>query len=544
MILSSSCNQRLLCVTMLPQYLCNNCKKNMLNCLQLTCRNTQEDSVVCTVTVPKHLHMQKYVLSRFFSQCVQPCMRLLILLFTLCLSPSSWDYYPLLPLLHHYNTYQQTSPPPYPVHCMYYKLPPLVMKNQTRAKEELEKDEIMRNEGLRVAASSSDAETDWEVVEEYSVDEKGGDGVKEIILNGKEISHDRADRIQLICCVAHPSEEENLNHLLFFNYSIEHTDPLINCQGGLTEESQRTSSGGTAGLPFLISMFFHIDHVKLLAHLYSFVQAFFVLILSPKKTLFVVYFFLCCGQVQIIRSLFTTISFSLIAAIIYKSQKLTGHWRRVGWTRVLLESAAGGKTGFSCAANRGSGFEHSRVWNCRRMRVAWGGVERSAKIFRISFQVSAAKSGDRECLLTESRSLSLLLCPVFHSKTKDYLKTTEKNSQLTVCLFTMATPMTLATSGCNLWVSLIWKICNLAQNIGKINCGTYRILPILYGLSCRNSGSFCCYSNISPTVSQPRFDAQSPCILHSDCSKTSKYANRWSLDDSLTGTCWISTAGS
>ncbi|KNZ55140.1 hypothetical protein VP01_2755g1 [Puccinia sorghi] len=33
-------------------------KKNLLNCLQLTSRNSQEASLWCTVTVPKHLHMQ------------------------------------------------------------------------------------------------------------------------------------------------------------------------------------------------------------------------------------------------------------------------------------------------------------------------------------------------------------------------------------------------------------------------------------------------------------------------------------------------------
>ncbi|KNZ56442.1 hypothetical protein VP01_2401g1 [Puccinia sorghi] len=38
-------------------------------------------------------------------------------------------------------------------------------------------------------------------------------------------------------------------------------------------------------------------------------------------------------------------------------------------------------------------------------------------------------------------------------------------------------------------------------------------------------GSFCCYSNLSPGVIQPIFDAQSLCRLHSDCAKTSTYAN-------------------
>ncbi|KNZ55192.1 putative signal peptide protein [Puccinia sorghi] len=43
-------------------------------------------------------------------------------------------------------------------------------------------------------------------------------------------------------------------------------------------------------------------------------------------------------------------------------------------------------------------------------------------------------------------------------------------------------------------------------------------------------GSFCCCSNLSPRVILPSFDAHSLCILHSDCAKTSKYANRWILD--------------
>ncbi|KNZ55021.1 hypothetical protein VP01_278g1 [Puccinia sorghi] len=50
-------------------------------------------------------------------------------------------------------------------------------------------------------------------------------------------------------------------------------------------------------------------------------------------------------------------------------------------------------------------------------------------------------------------------------------------------------------------------------------------------------GSFCCYSKLSPRVIQPSFAAQSLCILHNDCAKTSTYANRCSLDDSLAGEC-------
>ncbi|KNZ60070.1 hypothetical protein VP01_1615g2 [Puccinia sorghi] len=38
-------------------------------------------------------------------------------------------------------------------------------------------------------------------------------------------------------------------------------------------------------------------------------------------------------------------------------------------------------------------------------------------------------------------------------------------------------------------------------------------------------GSFCFYFNHSPKVIQPSFDAQSLCILHSDCAKTSTHAN-------------------
>ncbi|KNZ60109.1 hypothetical protein VP01_1609g3 [Puccinia sorghi] len=52
-------------------------------------------------------------------------------------------------------------------------------------------------------------------------------------------------------------------------------------------------------------------------------------------------------------------------------------------------------------------------------------------------------------------------------------------------------------------------------------------------------GSFCCYSNLSPRVIQPSIDAQSLCILHIDCGKTSTYANRWCLNDSLAGACCI-----
>ncbi|KNZ53585.1 hypothetical protein VP01_3196g1 [Puccinia sorghi] len=57
-------------------------------------------------------------------------------------------------------------------------------------------------------------------------------------------------------------------------------------------------------------------------------------------------------------------------------------------------------------------------------------------------------------------------------------------------------------------------------------------------------GRFFCYSNLSQKVIQPSFDAQSLCIRHSDCAKTSRYANRWSLDDSLAGAFCISTADS
>ncbi|KNZ60260.1 hypothetical protein VP01_1585g2 [Puccinia sorghi] len=57
-------------------------------------------------------------------------------------------------------------------------------------------------------------------------------------------------------------------------------------------------------------------------------------------------------------------------------------------------------------------------------------------------------------------------------------------------------------------------------------------------------GSFCCYSNHSAKLIQPSFDAQSLCSLHSDCAKKSTYANMWSLDGSLDGACFMSTAGS
>ncbi|KNZ59688.1 hypothetical protein VP01_167g2 [Puccinia sorghi] len=40
-------------------------------------------------------------------------------------------------------------------------------------------------------------------------------------------------------------------------------------------------------------------------------------------------------------------------------------------------------------------------------------------------------------------------------------------------------------------------------------------------------------------VIQPSFDAQSPCRLHSDCAKKYTYANRWSLDVSLVGACYM-----
>ncbi|KNZ56624.1 hypothetical protein VP01_2361g2 [Puccinia sorghi] len=57
-------------------------------------------------------------------------------------------------------------------------------------------------------------------------------------------------------------------------------------------------------------------------------------------------------------------------------------------------------------------------------------------------------------------------------------------------------------------------------------------------------GSFCCYSKIYSRLIQLSFDAQSLCILHSDFANTSKYANRWILDDSLAGACCMSTTGS
>ncbi|KNZ57987.1 hypothetical protein VP01_2020g3 [Puccinia sorghi] len=54
-------------------------------------------------------------------------------------------------------------------------------------------------------------------------------------------------------------------------------------------------------------------------------------------------------------------------------------------------------------------------------------------------------------------------------------------------------------------------------------------------------GSFCCYSNLSPRVIQSSFAAQSLRILHSDCTRTYTYANRWSLDERLAGACCMST---
>ncbi|KNZ43709.1 hypothetical protein VP01_994g3 [Puccinia sorghi] len=47
------------------------------------------------------------------------------------------------------------------------------------------------------------------------------------------------------------------------------------------------------------------------------------------------------------------------------------------------------------------------------------------------------------------------------------------------------------------------------------------------------------YSKHSPKLIKPSFDAQSLCRVHSDCSKTSTYANMGSLD----GACCMSTAG-
>ncbi|KNZ61151.1 hypothetical protein VP01_1445g1 [Puccinia sorghi] len=55
--------------------------------------------------------------------------------------------------------------------------------------------------------------------------------------------------------------------------------------------------------------------------------------------------------------------------------------------------------------------------------------------------------------------------------------------------------------------------------------------------------SFCCYSNLSPRVIQPSFNAHSLFSLHSDCAKTSTYTNRFILDGSLFGACCMSTAG-
>ncbi|KNZ58201.1 hypothetical protein VP01_1977g1 [Puccinia sorghi] len=57
-------------------------------------------------------------------------------------------------------------------------------------------------------------------------------------------------------------------------------------------------------------------------------------------------------------------------------------------------------------------------------------------------------------------------------------------------------------------------------------------------------GSFCCYSYLYPRLIQPSFDAQSLCILHSDCAKKTTYAKRWSLDGSLAGACCIQISGS
>ncbi|KNZ59259.1 hypothetical protein VP01_1771g1 [Puccinia sorghi] len=73
------------------------------------------------------------------------------------------------------------------------------------------------------------------------------------------------------------------------------------------------------------------------------------------------------------------------------------------------------------------------------------------------------------------------------------------------------------------------------QHTAKQTCSTVNMQ--------KHPASVCCYLNLSARVIQPSFDAQSLCILHSDFSKTSTYANRWSLDDSLAEAYCMLTAG-
>ncbi|KNZ53753.1 hypothetical protein VP01_3143g3 [Puccinia sorghi] len=63
-----------------------------------------------------------------------------------------------------------------------------------------------------------------------------------------------------------------------------------------------------------------------------------------------------------------------------------------------------------------------------------------------------------------------------------------------------------------------------------------RIKIIILQDQIRIPGCFCCYSNHSPKLIQPIFDAQSLCILHNDCAKKSTYSNMelgWQLGWSM-----------
>ena len=85
-----------------------------------------------------------------------------------------------------------------------------------------------------------------------------------------------------------------------------------------------------------------------------------------------------------------------------------------------------------------------------------------------------------------------------------------------------------------LWYALSFQVSPLQKKLDQ--------LPAVDMLKVQ--GSLWCYSNLSPILIQPSLDAQSLCTLHSDCAKKSTYANMWSLDGSLAGACWMSTAGS
>ncbi|KNZ56363.1 hypothetical protein VP01_241g1 [Puccinia sorghi] len=100
----------------------------------------------------------------------------------------------------------------------------------------------------------------------------------------------------------------------------------------------------------------------------------------------------------------------------------------------------------------------SMVIGCTSYLIIYREKEKQKKI---PFLVETAKRDERKCLLKECRRFSLLVIPDFHSKTQDYLKTTEEKSQLPANSFSFHSARKNFTIQIDLSLESGWKwLCN------------------------------------------------------------------------------------